>query len=362
MLPPGEAHKAGEIVRNTVASVPALDPSWHERAIQRLNSLTKPLGSLGRLEETAAKLVAIREQEFPQCSNKVIFTLAADHGVTDESVSAYPREVTRQMLLNFLSGGAGINVLCRHFGIRVVVVDIGVDADTSGLDGLVEMRVARGTKNMAHGPAMTGDEAYIALHNGMVLAARAEQDGADIIGIGEMGIGNTTAASAIAAVLCGRPVAEVTGKGAGLDDVGMLHKIRVIEQSLRVNHPDRCSALDVLSKVGGFEIAGLAGLTLGAAARRMPVVVDGFIATAAAAIAVALQPRTRDFLFAAHRSSEPGHDVLLKFVGLEPLLDLRMRLGEGTGAALAMPLIEASARLMKEMATFSSAGISGGGE
>jgi nicotinate-nucleotide--dimethylbenzimidazole phosphoribosyltransferase len=362
MLQPGETHKAEEIVRDTVASVPAIDPSWHERAIRRLNSLTKPLGSLGRLEEIAAKLVAIREEEFPQFSNKVIFTLTADHGVTDESVSAYPKEVTRQMLLNFLSGGAGINVLCRHFGIRVVVVDIGVDADTSGLDGLVEMKVARGTKNMARGPAMTGSEAYIAVHHGIVLAQQAGRDGGNIIGIGEMGIGNTTAASAIAAVLSGRSVSEVTGRGAGLDDLGMQHKVRVIEQSLRINHPDPSNAFDVLSKVGGFEIAGLAGLTLGAAARRIPVVADGFIATAGAAIAVALQPRSRDFLFAAHRSSEPGHDALLKFVGLEPLLDLRMRLGEGTGAALVMPLIEASARLMKEMATFSSAGVSGAKE
>lgn len=357
-MPASQAHTPEDVVRDTAASVPALDPVWSGRAVRRLNSLTKPLGSLGRLEEIAARLVAIREEEFPQCSNKVIFTLAGDHGVTEESVSAYPKEVTRQMVLNFLSGGAGINVLCRHFGIQVIVVDLGVDANTSGLQGLVDRKVARGTKNMARGPAMARSEAYVALKHGIDLAAQAERESKNLIGTGEMGIGNTTAASAIAAVLSGKSVVEVTGQGAGLDDAGLQHKVRVIEQSLRINDPNPSDALDVLSKVGGFEIAGLAGLTLGAAARRIPVVVDGFIATAAAAIAVALQPRAKHFLFAAHRSNESGHDALLKFIGLEPLLDLRMRLGEGTGAALAMPLIEASARLMKEMATFSSAGVS----
>lgn len=362
MSPPSETLNAEEFVRETIGSLPALNPAWHERAILRLNSLTKPLGSLGRLEEIAARLVTIREEEFPECSSKAIFTLASDHGVTEEAVSAYPKEVTRQMLLNFLSGGAAINVLCRHFGIQVVVVDIGVDADTSGLTGLVQMKVARGTKNMARGPAMSRSEAFSAMQNGIALAMRAEQEGRNLVGTGEMGIGNTTAASAIAAVLTGRPVAEVTGKGAGLDDAGLQHKVRVIEQSLSVNRPDPSDAMDVLSKVGGLEIAGLAGLTLGAAARRIPVVVDGFISTAAAAIAVAIQPRAKNFLFASHRSSEPGHDALLEFIGLQPLLNLDMRLGEGTGAALAMPLLEASAKLLKEMATFSSAGVSGSKE
>jgi nicotinate-nucleotide--dimethylbenzimidazole phosphoribosyltransferase len=359
---PSEALNAEEFVRETTGSLPALNPTWHERAMLRLNSLTKPLGSLGRLEGIAARLVTIREEEFPECSSKAIFTLAADHGVTEEAVSAYPREVTRQMLLNFLSGGAAINVLCRHFGIHVIVVDIGVDADTSGLTGLVKMKVARGTRNMARGPAMSRSEAFSAMQNGIALAMRAEQEGRNLVGTGEMGIGNTTAASAIAAVLTGKPVAEVTGKGAGLDDAGLQHKVRVIEQSLRVNRPDPSDAMDVLSKVGGLEIAGLAGLTLGAAARRIPVVVDGFISTAAAAIAVAIQPCAKNFLFASHRSTEPGHDALLQFIGLEPLLNLDMRLGEGTGAALAMPLLEASAKLLKEMATFSSAGVSGSKE
>lgn len=362
MPPPSDVVNAEQVVRETIAKLPALHPAWHERAVVRLNSLTKPLGSLGRLEEIAARFVVIREEEFPDCSRKVIFTLAADHGVTEEGVSAYPKEVTRQMLLNFLSGGAAINVLCRQFGIQVVVVDIGVDADISGLEGLVHMKVARGTKNMVRGPAMTKAEAYLALQNGIALAARAEKEGRNLVGIGEMGIGNTTAASAIAAIVSGKPVTEVTGKGAGLDDAGLQHKIKVIEQSLGVNRPESSDALDILHKVGGLEIAGLAGLTLGAAARRIPVVIDGFISTAAAAIAVTFQPRAKEFLFASHRSTEPGHDALLRFIGLEPLLNLDMRLGEGTGAALAMPLLEASTRLLKEMATFSSAGISGSKE
>jgi nicotinate-nucleotide--dimethylbenzimidazole phosphoribosyltransferase len=361
-LPSQPPLKAEELIRETMEAVPELDPAWHARARVRLDSLTKPLGSLGRLEEVAARLVTIREEEFPACSNKVIFTLAADHGVTEEAVSAYPKEVTRQMLLNFLSGGAAINVLCRHFGIDVVVVDIGVDGDTSELPGLLKMKVAQGTQNMARGPAMSRSEAYTALQNGIALAVRAEQEGRNVVGTGEMGIGNTTAASAIAAVLTGKPVAELTGKGAGLDETGLRHKVQVIERSLAVNRPDASDGLDVLSKVGGLELAGLAGLTLGAAARRIPVVIDGFISTAAAAIAVTIEPRVKHFLFASHRSSEPGHDALLKHLDLVPLLNLDLRLGEGTGAALAMPLLEASAKLLKEMATFSSAGISGSKE
>jgi nicotinate-nucleotide--dimethylbenzimidazole phosphoribosyltransferase len=358
MLLPNETLAGEEIVRETIASIPTLDPAWHERAKLRLNTLTKPLGSLGRLEEIAARLVSIREEEFPAVSKKVIFTLAADHGVTEESISAYPREVTRQMVINFLSGGAAINVLCRQFGIEVVVVDIGVYGDTSGFEGLVQMKIARGTRNMARGPAMMRTETFAALEAGIALAKRAESQGKNLVGIGEMGIGNTTAASAVAAVLCGKQAAEVTGKGAGLDEVALRHKISIIDQALRVNRPNSSDAIDILSKVGGFEIAGMAGLVLGAAARRIPVVIDGFISTAAAAVAVAIDPRVKAFLFPSHRSTEPGHAALLSFIGLEPFLNLEMRLGEGTGAALAMPLIEASAKLLREMATFSAAGVS----
>jgi nicotinate-nucleotide--dimethylbenzimidazole phosphoribosyltransferase len=345
-------------VRDVIASIPLLHEEWCERATQRLNNLTKPLGSLGRLEEIAARVVAIREELCPDCSRKVIFTFAADHGVTEEGVSAYPKAVTRQMLLNFQSGGAAINVLCRHFGIDVIVVDIGVDGETRELSGLLHRKIARGTRNIASGAAMTAAEMYGAILVGIESANDAAAHGRTLIGTGEMGIGNTTAASAITAVLTGRPVADVTGRGTGLDDPGLRHKIQIIERALTVNRPDPSDPLQVLQKVGGLEIAGLTGLILAGAARRIPIVVDGFISTAAAAIACALQPRVKHFLFAAHRSSEPGHDALLKFIGQLPLLDLNMRLGEGTGAALSMALIESATKLLNEMATFSSAGVS----
>ena len=345
-------------LQEVIASIPLVSEEWYERAGQRLNSLTKPLGSLGRLEEIAARIVAIREELRPCCGKKAIFTFAADHGVSAEGVSAYPKAVTGQMVMNFLSGGAAINVLCRHFGIDVVVVDIGVDGETSELAGLVKKKIARGTENMACGPAMNAAEMYGALQVGIELANDAAEKGCMLMGTGEMGIGNTTAASAITAVLTGQPVADVTVRGTGLDDSGIKRKIHVIERALAVNRPDPSEPLDMLQKVGGLEIAGLTGLILGGARRRIPVVVDGFISSAAAALACAIQPRTRQFVFAAHRSSEPGHEALLKFIGQAPLLDLNMRLGEGTGAALAMALIESAVKLLNEMATFSSAGVS----
>jgi len=331
---------------------------WRARAVARLNSLTKPLGSLGRLEEIAARLVAIREEERPRFTRKAIFTLAADHGVTDEGVSAYPKAVTQQMVLNFLAGGAAINVLGRHGTIEIVVVDIGVDGDLGEAKGLVSKKVARGSRNMAREAAMSEAELDAALGVGIDLATWAAKQGHTLIGTGEMGIGNTTAASALTAVLTGRPVAQVTGRGTGLDEPGLKHKIEVIERALEVNRPNASDPLDALCKVGGLEIAGLTGLIVGAAARRIPVVMDGFISTSAAAVACALEPKVRQFLFAAHRSSEPGHAALLDFIGAAPLLDLQMRLGEGTGAALAMNLIDAAAKLLDEMATFSSAGVS----
>ena len=348
----------GNTFRDSLASVPLLAPEWQARAVARLDSLTKPPGSLGRLEEIAIRLVAIREEERPRCARNAIFTLAADHGVTDEGVSAYPKAVTSQMVHNLLAGGAAINVLSRHGGIDVVVVDIGVDGDMGEVAGLVHAKVCRGTRNMARGPAMNEAELYSALGIGIELADLAKKQGHTLIGTGEMGIGNTTAASAITSVLTARPVVQVTGRGTGLDEPGLRRKIDVIERALEVNRPDPSDPLDLLRKVGGLEIAGLTGLIIGAAARRIPVVIDGFISTAAAAIACALEPKVRQFLFAGHRSPEPGHAALLEFVGETPLLDLQMRLGEGTGAALAMTLIEAAAKLLDEMATFSSAGVS----
>ncbi|MDE3180763.1 MAG: nicotinate-nucleotide--dimethylbenzimidazole phosphoribosyltransferase [Acidobacteriota bacterium] len=347
------------MLEDAVASIPALNLEWRERAVAHLNNLTKPLGSLGRLEEIAARLVMIRERERPECSNPAIFTLAADHGVTEEGVSAYPKAVTRQMVLNFLSGGAAINVLGCHCGVEVIVVDIGVDGEFGDVAGLVKMKVAPGTRNMALGPAMSEAELTSALNAGLELAALAHKQGRSLIGTGEMGIGNTTAASAVTSVLTGRPVAEVTGRGTGLDHAGIQHKTQVIEHALALNRPNPSDPLDVLLKVGGLEIAGITGLILGAAAHRISVVVDGFISTSAAAVACAIQPRVSDFIFAAHLSSEPGHSTLLELIRQQPLLDLDMRLGEGTGAALAMNIIAAAAKVYNEMATFSSAGVSG---
>ena len=347
------------LFREVAASVPFLKPEWQERAVARLNSLTKPMGSLGRLEEIAVRLVAIREEERPRCTSKAIFTLAADHGVTEEGVSAYPKVVTRQMVLNFLSGGAAVNVLCRHCGIDVMVVDIGVDGECFDVPRLLNRKVARGTRNMAREAAMSEEDLQSALRVGIDLAKMAQEQGRALIGTGDMGIGNTTAASAITAALTGYSAAAVTGRGTGLDDSALRHKIEVIERALAENQARGSDALEVLRKVGGLEIAGLTGLIVGAAARRIPVVIDGFISTAAAAIGCGIEPKVKDFIFAGHLSSEPGHSLLLEFIGQKPLLDLEMSLGEGTGAALAMTIIEAAAKVLNQMATFASAGVSG---
>jgi len=348
----------GATFQTARAAIPSINPLWRERAVARLNSLTKPLGSLGRLEEIAARLVEIREQERPRFPKKAIFTVAADHGVTDEGVSAYPKAVTPQMVLNFLTGGAAINVLSRHAGVEVVVVDIGVDGDFAEAANLVQAKVARGTRNMAREAAMSAPELNAALGVGVALADWAAQQGHAMVGTGEMGIGNTTAASAITSVLTGQPVAQVTGRGTGLDEPGLQRKVEIIERAIKVNQPQASDPLDVLRKVGGLEIAGLTGLIIGAAARRIPVVVDGFISTAAAAVACKLEPEVKSFLFPGHRSSEPGHIALLELIGDAPILDLQMRLGEGTGAALAMMVIDAAAKILDEMATFASAGVS----
>ncbi|HSB30260.1 MAG TPA: nicotinate-nucleotide--dimethylbenzimidazole phosphoribosyltransferase [Candidatus Sulfobium mesophilum] len=331
----------------------------------RLDCLTKPVGSLGRLEEFARRLVAITGNSMPVLDKKIIFTFAGDHGVADEGVSAYPKEVTRQMVFNFLNGGAAINVLARHAGAEVVVVDIGVDFDFEALredaQTLVPFqikKVVRGTKNMRKGPAMSRQEAERSIETGIRLAEEYAEKGYKIMGTGEMGIANTTPSSAIAAVLTGRSVTDLTGRGTGINDEALNNKIRVIEDSISVNKPDPNDPVDVLSKVGGAEIGGIAGLIIGAAAMKIPVVIDGFISTAGALIAHSLEPRTKDYMFAAHTSVEKGHKAMLERIGLKPILDLDMRLGEGTGAALAMLLIEAGLKIYKEMATFGEAGVS----
>ncbi|MDD2688802.1 MAG: nicotinate-nucleotide--dimethylbenzimidazole phosphoribosyltransferase [Candidatus Omnitrophica bacterium] len=339
-------------------SIRGLDYKLIELTQERLNNLTKPQGSLGRLEELAKQIVGISGKENPELKNKVIFTLAGDHGVTAEGVSVYPKEVTAQMVYNFLRGGAAINVLANHVGARVVVADFGVAEDLKPHPALVIRKINYGTKNMVLGPAMTKDEARKALIAGIELFEGEFIKGADIIGTGEMGIGNTTASSAITASITKRPVEDVTGKGTDIDEQGLLRKIAVVKKALKVNSPNPEDPIDVLAKVGGFEISGLAGIILGAASKRVPVVIDGFISGAAALIAYKIEPKTKDYMIAAHCSMERGHRVILDYIGLKPLLDLNLRLGEGTGAALGMCLAEAGVKILTQMATFKSAGVS----
>lgn len=339
--------------------IEAINTEFFEIARERLDKLTKPKGSLGRLEELAQKIVAITGQKIPPVlSKKAIFTFAGDHGVVEEGISLYPKAVTEQMVHNFIRGGAGINVLARHAGADVVVVDIGVDCDLVQAEGLLIKKVMRGTKNIRICPAMERKEAEKCIDTGIYLALEYAEKGYKIFGTGDMGIGNTTASSAIAAVMTGRMVAEVTGRGTGISDETLRHKIRVIEDAIAFNMPDPKDPIDVLSKVGGTEIGGIAGLILGAASRKIPVVIDGFISTAGAIIAYSMEPKVKDYMFAAHNSEEIGHKALLDSIGLVPILDLGLRLGEGTGAALAMLIIEAGLKIYTEMATFDEAGVS----
>jgi nicotinate-nucleotide--dimethylbenzimidazole phosphoribosyltransferase len=325
---------------------------------RRLDRLTKPQGSLGRLEDLAVQYCAITGEPKPAVPRATVFTFAADHGIVDEGVSAYPRDVTAQMVLNFLRGGAGVNVLARHAGVEVRVIDIGVAHDFGPVTGLIDRKLMRGTNNMLRAAAMDRATAEQALVIGIELATDAVRHGIGLIGTGEMGIGNTTASAAIAAVMTGAAVEEVTGSGTGIDEHGLARKISVIKRALASHRPDPGDALDVLSKVGGLEIAGMAGLILGGAAARVPVMLDGFIAGAAALIAVGLQPRCRPYLIASHRSVERGHRVLLDKLTLKPLFDLDLRLGEGTGACLGMGVVQAAIKVLTEMATFDEAGVS----
>ncbi len=348
-----------ERLKRTISAILPLEQDWQQKAQQRLDSLTKPQGSLGRLEEIAQRIVAIRKNIHPSTTKKVIFTIAGDHGVAEEGVSAYPREVTVQMVYNFLRGGAAINVLARYIGAKVIVADLGVVEDLKPHPLLRVKKVDYGTKNMAKGPAMSRQQANRAIEAGIELFEEEYQNnGIDIVGVGDMGIGNTTPSSAIVAVLTGRGPEQVTGRGTGIGEELLQRKIEVVQQAIELNRPNPSDPVDVLAKVGGFEIGGIAGVVLAAAAHNVPVVVDGFISTAGALIAHQLGPVSQEYMFAAHRSVEPGHRAALEKMGLQPLLDLNMRLGEGTGAALAMPIIEASIKILTEMATFQDAGVS----
>ncbi len=352
-----------EALNRTLRSIGPVDETAMTEARRRSDMLTKPAGSLGRLEEIAQQIGGITRLPRPRICQKAIFTLAGDHGVAVEGVSAYPQDVTAQMVLNFLRGGAAINVLARLAGARVVVADFGVAAPLEPDPALVSCRIGPGTRNMRQEIAMTRDQAARAVEAGIGLVGEADlagpgDHGVPLAGTGDMGIANTTAASAITAAVTGRAVEEVTGRGTGIDDDALGRKIRVIEEAVATHRPDRSDGLDVLSKVGGFEIGGLAGVILGAAARRIPVVIDGFVSGAAALIAAILCPQVKPYLFAAHRSAERGHGAALDWLGLTPILDLGMRLGEGTGAALAMLVIEGACRILDEMATFGEAGVS----
>ncbi len=345
-------------LRNVIEAIEPADSSWEARAWERLRSQIRPRGSLGRLEEMAARLAGMTQSLAPDVSKKIILTMAGDHGVAEEGVSAYPQEVTAQMVYSFVKGWASINVLADHGGATVRVVDFGVASDLPEDWAVVRRKIGKGTRNITKGPAMDRGEAV----RGMVEGARLVMDavsheGYRLIGTGDMGIANTTPSTAIVAAFSGKPVAELTGRGTGIDDAAWQRKVQAVETALAVNRPDPLDPVDVLAKVGGYEIAGLAGAVLGAAAVRVPVVCDGFIATAGALIACRLAPRAADYLFVSHRSQEVGHQTMIELLGLKPILDLSMRLGEGTGAALAMHLVEASARVLRDIKTFAEAGV-----
>ncbi len=347
-------------IETVIAAIPPLDAGVMAAARARQATLTKPPGSLGRLEDLAVQLAGITGRTIPApLQERAVLVLAGDHGVTAQGVSAYPPEVTGQMARNFVAGGAAVNSLARSVGARVIVADLGVASDLDDVAGLRRHPIARGTADMSVGPAMSRAQAVAAIEAGLSLLAEEAARGLDVVCTGEMGIGNTTAAAAITAVVAGVSSVAATGRGTGVDDARLEHKRAVVARALDVNRPDPADGLDVLAKVGGFELGGLTGVILAAAARRIPVVLDGYIAGAAALIAVALAPAARDYLVAGHRSAEPGHAFVLARLGLVPLLDLGLRLGEGTGAALALPILDAALAAHQDMATFGDAGVAG---
>ena len=351
------------LLEQTLAAVLPVDHDVAARAQDRLDRKTKPRGSLGRLEELACRLAAVYGTADPPLPAKAVVVMAADHGVAEEGVSAYPQEVTAQMVKNFLTGGAAINVLARRQKARVLVIDMGVKSafPLSHPDFVADLALGSGTANFLRGPAMTPAEAEQALAAGRrIVAERLAPDGAKVVALGEMGIANTASASALAALLTGRPVESVTGRGTGVDDAGWKRKVDVIRRALELHFPARSDHVDpiaALTAVGGFEIAGLAGAALEAAARRMVVVLDGFISSVAGLIACRIAPEVRGYCVAAHQSVEAGHQAVLQALDLVPLFDLGMRLGEGTGAALALNLLACAADIMRDMATFESAGV-----
>ena len=349
------------LLERTLKDIYPQDSEYRDRAKERLDQLALPHWALGDLMDLSMDLAGITRSTHPKVARKAIVTMAGDHGVVAEGVSKFPQEVTPQMVYNFVNGGAGINALARQAGAEVVVVDMGVAADLNHLaeqGKIINKKVGLGTDNIAVGPAMSHAMATRAVESGIDIANDLA-DRIDIFGTGDMGIGNTTPSTAIAAIITGKPIEELTGRGTGLDDEQLEHKQRVLKTILACNKPDPKNGLDILAKVGGFEIGGIAGLIIGAAARKKPVVVDGFISSAGALIAIAIEPFVRDYIICAHRSMEPGHRAMLEKIGRRPLLDLNLRLGEGTGAALAMNLVEAAVAVLTEVATFEEAAVAG---
>jgi nicotinate-nucleotide--dimethylbenzimidazole phosphoribosyltransferase len=347
------------LLETTLEKIRPLDRSIEAEAQRRLDSLTKPPGSLGRLEELARRISCIQGQVPPRLGRKLLFVFAADHGITDEGVSAYPKEVTAQMTYNFLGGGAAINVLARYHGVDVEVVDMGVDYQFQKPGGLLDLKIRRSTNNFARGPAMARAEAVQSIEAGIQLVEKTASDNSFLLGAGEMGIGNTSSAAAIFCALTGLAVRDVTGRGTGVDGETWARKVAAIERGLKLNRPDPGDPLDILTKVGGFEIGAMTGVMLGAAACRVPLILDGYISGAAALLAVRMSPSVREMLIASHLSGENGHRSMLDELRLIPFFDLGMRLGEGTAACITMGLAEAAVKIMREMATFDSAGVRG---
>ncbi len=347
-----------KLFKETLEKIEATNKEVGQEAQKRLDSLTKPPGSLGILEKIVVQLAEIQGKPMPTLGKKAVMTMAGDHGVVEEGVTPYPQEVTPQMVLNILNNGAAINVFSNHVGAEVIVTDVGVAADPIEHPNLNNRRVRSGTRNMAKEPAMTLEEAIAAIEVGISLVNEKVEKGLTMVATGEMGIGNTTPSSAILAVFSGTDLEVITGRGTGLDDEGLKHKQNVIKKAIEVNQPDPNDALDVLRKVGGLEIAALTGVVLGAAANKIPVVIDGFISSAAALVAYKINSNCKEYMIASHLSQEPGHKIMLEQIGLQPMLYLDLRLGEGTGAVLAFSLIEAGVKIIHEMATFEEAGVS----
>lgn len=344
------------LLDNTLKMIGDLDKELMIKAQARLDNLTKPIGSLGRMEDMAKQIVGITRKMFPNVDNKKVIIMCADNGVVDEGVAQAPKSVTSTVTQNFTKGFTGINVLSGHARADIVVVDIGIDDDLENKD-ILNKKIRKGTWNIANGPAMTREEAIRAIETGIEIVRELSEAGVNLLGTGEMGIGNTTTSSAISAVLTGNEVDVMVGRGAGLTSEGLEKKIRVVNQAIIVNKPDPKDPIDVLAKLGGFDIAGLVGCFIGAAAYRVPILIDGFISATAALVAVLIKPEVKDFIFPSHGSAEPGNKKVMEALGLQPFLNLDMRLGEGTGAALAFHIIDAAVTSYIKMGTFGDAKI-----